>query len=1401
VTDGTHVTGVAANVVFDAGTSGAYFGTPSTTSIVVATDPSTGVATAMPTLGSAATTYNFTATVQGVTPPLSTPLSATGVASAPTFISKIQGDAQNGTAGAPLFQSLIVQVSDQNHDPFQGTNILTFSVSGNGSVNGSQSGTLSTDKNGLATFTFVLDTTPGAQTVTVTIGAGGSSAVFNETGFDPTTLTLNNVSGGGQSGNAGAALNNPLIVQVLSGTTPICGATVTFAGAGPLAPANPGSFDQAGGVYTTDLNGNATALYTLSTDAGTNAVTASLALTTQTVPFTETGVAGAAAIIFAIDSTNNQSYQPGFVLPQPLTVKVVDGTVSHNAVASVSVSFATKTGSGLNSDGKITNQGGTPLTSPQIVKTDSNGLASVYFKPGSIGDYEIDATATGLSGSPVQFFATGTQVPTTITKSDPTVALVSDPTQNYPVSGDNQVQSVLTTLATQFSVVVKDLSGNPVAGVTVTFQVDSNADANFGSPTMKTATDVTDSDGIAQAQLSLGATPGSLQVSYSATQADGKTALTTPDGPFHATSLLPANINYYTLGGVDLSGNNQSGGTNDVLPNQLIAQVTDGSGIPVPGVSIVWAVTFQPGGTLAILAPELDTTDGSGLTHTTLTLGSTAGALTITASAVNPVTKVELLNGSTNTNVPLAFNETATTAISFWVAPKFKTTTLATTTTPLAPVIMDMNGDSTPDLVVAESTAAKVAVLTGDGNGGLNSALEFSTGSNPLGVAVGVFRAPTTLLPNPPVDIATVSRNGGKRGRGCVSVLLQKTSGTFGFANPVKLTAGKKPSAIAVADLDGDGNLDIVVTNSQDNTVTVFLGLGTGGFRNAGAFTCGKGPLAVAIQDLKGSSGNGLPDIVTANGGTAGVSILLNTTTNNAFSLAAHTDVTLSSKPQALAIGQLHAPGVYDIVTANGTANTVSFLKGNGSGGYTHVLPDVATGGNPSGIAIADVDGDGNLDVVVSNKTDGTASVLLNDGKGTFTFLPRVDYFAGAGGTTGPSGIAFGDLGPGGATLPAAIVTNSAENDAYVLLGVGNGILGSRIVVTTAAGPDSVVATHLNGDAQADLVVANGTGNSFTALVGNGRGGFSSSTSVSTSPSTGCASACVADFDGDGIMDVAVVCSNTTPEVLIAYGDGSGGFSATKTLSTGGTSKCVSIVAGDFDNDGHMDIAMADSTGNILVWFGDGKRTTAFPVTGQTSIPLSGNTPVAIAAGNWSLSTTLSPTLPSLAVACPATDLVLVFPNPNDGTRVFGAPITLSTGTGSAPAAVSVIDIDGNANPDLAVACSGSFGASANCVQLYSGNGDGTFTFKFQHATGTTPTGIVVGLLSNDTVQDVAVLNTSNNSTSVFLGTGQSDLGTRSDFATGTRPNSGTIADFTGDNKPDLVIADQGSKVVILIQK
>ncbi len=342
-----------------------------------------------------------------------------------------------------------------------------------------------------------------------------------------------------------------------------------------------------------------------------------------------------------------------------------------------------------------------------------------------------------------------------------------------------------------------------------------------------------------------------------------------------------------------------------------------------------------------------------------------------------------------------------------------------------------------------------------------------------------------------------------------------QTPATFAPVVIYSTGAGSQAQALAAADVNGDGTIDLLTANSFANNVGVLLGTGTGTFGTVTTYSTGTNsrPYGIAVADV---NGDGHPDLLTANGNTQTAGVLLGTGTGT-FAPVVTYSAGAYGQPYSIAAADVNGDGHLDLLTANYSTNVVGVLLGTGTGTFGAVTNyNTGAGTGPSGIAVADVNSDGILDLVTSNQDNSTVGVMLGTGTGSFPTV--VTYSIGA--ASFPASVAVADVSGDG--KPDLLTTNFIHGGVAVLLGTGMGAFAPAVTYSTGSGsqPYTIAVADVNGDSKLDLVTANNGTNVAGVMLGTGTGTFGAMTSYSTGASSGPVGMAVADVNGDHRPDL-----------------------------------------------------------------------------------------------------------------------------------------------------------------------------------------------------------------------------------------------------------------------------------------
>jgi hypothetical protein len=331
------------------------------------------------------------------------------------------------------------------------------------------------------------------------------------------------------------------------------------------------------------------------------------------------------------------------------------------------------------------------------------------------------------------------------------------------------------------------------------------------------------------------------------------------------------------------------------------------------------------------------------------------------------------------------------------------------------------------------------------------------------GIAVADFDGDGRL------DVAVTNFLAGSGTPSQVAILLAEGDGRFGA--PTRFVVGHGATRIVASDFNRDGAVDVAVLNGNDGDVSVLLGNGRGGLAPETRFPAGGGiATGLALGDF---NGDGIADLVVTDLSEGVVVVLLGIGDG---SFAAPTPYPVGSFPLLVAVGDLDADGHPDLAVGNNDDSTVSILLGVGDGTFRpqSIVPLTADF-LPLSIALSDLDGDGDLDMVVVSALDDTVAVLLGRGDGSFEAPATFDV------GRRPIFVAVGDLSSDG--HPDLAVGNLDDSTVSILLGRGDGTFGPRTALAVGGAPIPVEIADLNGDGAPDVLAGSTADQAISVLL------------------------------------------------------------------------------------------------------------------------------------------------------------------------------------------------------------------------------------------------------------------------------------------------------------------------------
>ncbi|AGY57814.1 FG-GAP-like repeat-containing protein [Gloeobacter kilaueensis] len=619
------------------------------------------------------------------------------------------------------------------------------------------------------------------------------------------------------------------------------------------------------------------------------------------------------------------------------------------------------------------------------------------------------------------------------------------------------------------------------------------------------------------------------------------------------------------------------------------------------------------------------------------------------------------------------------------------------------------------------------------------------------------------------------------------SLLLLLNDGKGNFISTPSISLTAQVSSVALADVDGDRDLDLIAAVSNANTIQVFKNNGNGTFAAPQSFASGGNSSFLVLADLNGD--NNL-DIAAVNPSSNTVSVLSGSGTG---SFAGAINFAVGTGPSSLVAGDFDGDGDRDLATANTGSNNVSVLKNDGKANFT-TAQTLIVPGSPTTLTTGDLDGDGDLDLAagignnVPYEIKRSVSVLTNSGSGNFAVSGNIAIYGPA------SAVVAGDIDKDGdldlivgSSAFSATVYGSSPSSLNVLKNDGIASFTNTQTILNNGSTSTVLIKDLDGDSDLDVVTV-GFG-SDQVIKNSGDGSFIAALTFGAT-NNACAIAS-GDLDSDGDLDLAVVDCGSQGKfggfdpgfVAVLLNKGDGTFGEPLLLSPGADPR--SVVIGDFDGDGDNDLATATygsvydfSQSGLYLLLNNGDAT----FTTQNIAPDNVLTSIATADldGDGDL---------DFAAINNTSKKVQIFKNNGNGT--VGPSSSFSVGY--RPNTIALGDIDGDGDIDIV-----TDNSKYDSFSIATNNGNGSFAASINRATGDGPVSVTLADIDNDGRLDLVSANANSEDVTVRLNLGDLSFATAQNFATGVGARFVRTGDFDADGNVDIVTVNGSDSVSVL---
>jgi hypothetical protein len=322
------------------------------------------------------------------------------------------------------------------------------------------------------------------------------------------------------------------------------------------------------------------------------------------------------------------------------------------------------------------------------------------------------------------------------------------------------------------------------------------------------------------------------------------------------------------------------------------------------------------------------------------------------------------------------------------------------------------------------------------------------------------------------------------------------------------IPVGQGPAHLLTADLNRDGNADIVSANSKDSTLSILYGKGDGTFQEPLNIPIPMEPTFLAVADFNNDD---IPDIVVnAKGANAFVTLMGKG--DEAFRTPQKHPT--GRVPLAVIVGDFNQDGKMDIAVTL-TFDKMEIHLGNGNGFFKKGDTYLTGSRSFSGVA-HDFNGDGKTDIALAASSSNASSIRIFRGNGDGTFQKPLRLANGL----VPLALIKKDMNDDG--VMDLVCTSGKGDNMFLFISNGDGTFQKEIAFSGGGGPIALVAEHFNDDDRMDVAVANSRGSNFSLIIRQPDGRFKFPTRDYVVAGGTPLAITSGDYNNDGMMDIAI---------------------------------------------------------------------------------------------------------------------------------------------------------------------------------------------------------------------------------------------------------------------------------------